>query len=132
MILMIDNYDSFTWNLVQAFRALGAEMDVVRNDVLDVDGIAALAPRALVLSPGPGNPDSAGVSLAAARLSASDANSGRTVTAERNSFSTSSATDAASIYLIFSIFGKGSSDLEISSLMIKSRPSGGTDLQLSV
>jgi anthranilate synthase/aminodeoxychorismate synthase-like glutamine amidotransferase len=67
MILMIDNYDSFTWNLVQAFRTLGAEMDVVRNDVLDVPGIAALSPRALVLSPGPGNPDSAGVSLAAAR-----------------------------------------------------------------
>jgi len=67
MILMLDNYDSFTWNLVQAFRALGADMQVVRNDELSVEGIASLAPRALVLSPGPGNPDSAGVSLAAAR-----------------------------------------------------------------
>ena len=67
MILMIDNYDSFTYNLVQAFRGLGAEMEVVRNDMIDVDGIAALRPAALVLSPGPGNPDSAGVTLAAAR-----------------------------------------------------------------
>ena len=65
MILMIDNYDSFTYNLVQAFRELGAEMQVVRNDEIDVDGIRALAPSAIVLSPGPGNPDSAGVTLAA-------------------------------------------------------------------
>ena len=65
MILMIDNYDSFTYNLVQAFRSLGAEMRVVRNDAIDVAGIQALAPAALVLSPGPGNPDSAGVTLAA-------------------------------------------------------------------
>ena len=54
MILMIDNYDSFTYNLVQYFRGLGAEMDVVRNDKIDVDGIRALKPQALVLSPGPG------------------------------------------------------------------------------
>ena len=67
MILMIDNYDSFTYNLVQAFRSLGAEMEVVRNDAIDVDGIRALRPAALVLSPGPGNPDSAGVTLAAAK-----------------------------------------------------------------
>ena len=65
MILMIDNYDSFTYNLVQAFRELGADMQVVRNDQIDVDGIRALAPAALILSPGPGNPDSAGVTLAA-------------------------------------------------------------------
>ena len=65
MILMIDNYDSFTYNLVQAFRELGADMQVVRNDQIDVDGIRALAPSALILSPGPGNPDSAGVTLAA-------------------------------------------------------------------
>ena len=65
MILMIDNYDSFTYNLVQAFRGLGAEMQVVRNDQIDVEGIRALAPSAIVLSPGPGNHDSAGVTLAA-------------------------------------------------------------------
>ena len=63
MILMIDNYDSFTYNLVQAFRELGADMQVVRNDKIDVDGIRALAPAALILSPGPGNPDTAGVTL---------------------------------------------------------------------
>ena len=67
MILMIDNYDSFTYNLVQAFRTLGADMEVVRNDEIDVAGIAARAPSALVLSPGPGNPDSAGVTLEAIR-----------------------------------------------------------------
>ena len=67
MILMIDNYDSFTYNLVQMLRALGAEMKVVRNDEIDVAGIAALAPEALLLSPGPGNPDSAGVTLEAIR-----------------------------------------------------------------
>ncbi len=65
MILMIDNYDSFTYNLVQGFRELGAEMDVVRNDAIDVEGVRALAPSALILSPGPGNPDSAGITLAA-------------------------------------------------------------------
>lgn len=65
MILMIDNYDSFTYNLVQAFRELGADMRVVRNDETDIDGIRALSPSALVLSPGPGNPDSAGVTLSA-------------------------------------------------------------------
>ena len=66
MILMIDNYDSFTYNLVQAFRSLGADMRVVRNDAVDVAGIRAMHPSALVLSPGPGNQDSAGVTLAAA------------------------------------------------------------------
>ncbi len=65
MILMIDNYDSFTYNLVQGFRELGGELEVVRNDAIDVEGIRALAPSALILSPGPGNPDSAGVTLAA-------------------------------------------------------------------
>ena len=72
MILMIDNYDSFTYNLVQYFRGLGAEMDVVRNDKIDVDGIRALKPQALVLSPGPGNPDSAGVTLAAIKAFAGE------------------------------------------------------------
>ena len=65
MILMIDNYDSFTYNLVQALRELCADMQVIRNDQIDVDGIRALAPAAIILSPGPGNPDSAGVTLAA-------------------------------------------------------------------
>lgn len=67
MILMIDNYDSFTYNLVQAFRGLGADMQVARNDKIDVDGIRALAPAAIVLSPGPGNPDSAGITLEAVK-----------------------------------------------------------------
>jgi anthranilate synthase component 2 len=61
---MIDNYDSFTWNLVQYLQALGAEVRVVRNDELDVDDIAALAPERIVISPGPCTPNEAGVSLA--------------------------------------------------------------------
>ena len=65
MILMIDNYDSFTYNLVQEMRSLGADVEVVKNDEIDVAGIAAKNPEAIVLSPGPGNPDSAGVTLAA-------------------------------------------------------------------
>ena len=67
MILMIDNYDSFTYNLVQMMRALGAEVKVVRNDAVDVAGIAAMEPDAIVFSPGPGNPDSAGVTLDAVK-----------------------------------------------------------------
>ena len=64
MLLMIDNYDSFTFNLVQYFQQLGAEVRVVRNDAMSVDEIAALKPDRIVISPGPGNPDQAGVSLA--------------------------------------------------------------------
>lgn len=64
MLLMIDNYDSFTFNLVQYFQQLGAEVQVVRNDALGVAQIAALKPDHIVISPGPGNPDQAGVSLA--------------------------------------------------------------------
>jgi len=60
---MIDNYDSFTWNLVHAFEALGAEVVVHRNDALSVDEAEALAPDRLVVSPGPGRPEGAGVSL---------------------------------------------------------------------
>ena len=67
MILMIDNYDSFTYNLVQCFRSLGADMQVVRNDEIDIAGIKRLNPEALVISPGPSCPDNAGVSLAAIR-----------------------------------------------------------------
>jgi len=64
MLLMIDNYDSFTWNLVQYLQALGAEVRVERNDALSVDAIAKLAPERIVISPGPCTPNEAGVSLA--------------------------------------------------------------------
>ena len=64
MLLMIDNYDSFTWNLVQYLQALGAEVKVVRNDELDVAAIEALAPERIVISPGPCTPSEAGVSVA--------------------------------------------------------------------
>lgn len=63
MILMIDNYDSFTYNLVQYFGELGADVKVVRNDEITVDEIAALAPEKIVLSPGPCTPTEAGVSI---------------------------------------------------------------------
>jgi anthranilate synthase component 2/para-aminobenzoate synthetase component 2 len=63
-MLLIDNYDSFTYNLVQAFAARGAEVLVYRNDAIDVDGALALEPTHLVISPGPGRPEDAGVSLA--------------------------------------------------------------------
>ena len=63
-LLMIDNYDSFTFNLVQYLQMLGAEVKVVRNDAMSVAEIAALKPDHIVISPGPGNPDQAGVSLA--------------------------------------------------------------------
>jgi anthranilate synthase/aminodeoxychorismate synthase-like glutamine amidotransferase len=63
-ILLIDNYDSFTYNLVQAFAAGGAEVLVYRNDAIDVGGALALAPSHLVISPGPGRPEDAGVSSA--------------------------------------------------------------------
>ena len=64
MLLMIDNYDSFTYNLVQYFGELGQDVRVVRNDALDVDAIAALKPARIVISPGPCTPNEAGVSLA--------------------------------------------------------------------
>src|SRR5215212_4229974 len=63
MILVIDNYDSFTWNLVQYLGELGAEMEVRRNDELTVDEIAARAPERIVVSPGPCTPNEAGVSV---------------------------------------------------------------------
>ena len=65
MLAVIDNYDSFTWNLVQYLRELGAEVEVFRNDALDVGALAALAPRAVLLSPGPSTPDNAGITLGA-------------------------------------------------------------------
>jgi len=60
---MIDNYDSFTYNLAQYFGELGQEVQVVRNDAIDVPGIHALRPSHIVISPGPGTPDDAAVSL---------------------------------------------------------------------
>ena len=62
-ILLIDNYDSFTYNLVQGFAAMGAQVEVYRNDAITVDAALQLAPTHLVVSPGPGRPDDAGVSL---------------------------------------------------------------------
>lgn len=65
MILVIDNYDSFTYNLVQYLGELGAQTRVFRNDQITLSGIARLKPSRLLISPGPGNPDEAGISLAA-------------------------------------------------------------------
>ena len=76
MILVIDNYDSFTFNLVQALEAAGAEVRVVRNDAIDPAGLEAMAAdparglRGIVISPGPGDPDDAGVSMDAVRAAA--------------------------------------------------------------
>ena len=64
-ILMIDNYDSFTWNVVQYLGELGAEVTVLRNDEVTVAQIEAMAPERIVISPGPCAPDQAGVSMAA-------------------------------------------------------------------
>jgi anthranilate synthase/aminodeoxychorismate synthase-like glutamine amidotransferase len=64
VILVLDNYDSFTYNLVQYMGELGATMHVARNDALTVEDVEALGPEAIVISPGPGNPDGAGISLA--------------------------------------------------------------------
>jgi len=63
MILMIDNYDSFTYNLVQYLKQIGEGVEVKRNDAVTVDEISAMAPQAIVISPGPGRPESAGVSV---------------------------------------------------------------------
>src|SRR5205085_10561721 len=65
MLLVIDNYDSFTYNLVQYLGELGAEVVVYRNDAISVDGIRELKPERLLISPGPGTPDTAGVTLEA-------------------------------------------------------------------
>lgn len=64
MILVIDNYDSFTYNLVQHLGSLGADIQVIRNDAMRVEQIEALNPARIVISPGPGNPNDGGVSLA--------------------------------------------------------------------
>jgi len=66
-VLMVDNYDSFTYNIVQYFGELGAEVEVFRNDEITLEGIAARAPDRLVISPGPCSPAEAGISVAAIR-----------------------------------------------------------------
>ena len=67
MLLVIDNYDSFTYNLVQAFGELGVEPVVHRNDQITIQQIRALSPRWMVVSPGPGRPEGAGISVAVIR-----------------------------------------------------------------
>ncbi len=64
MIDVVDNYDSFTYNLVQYLAEMGARVEVVRNDVLGVDELVAMQPEGVLLSPGPGRPDDAGITLA--------------------------------------------------------------------
>jgi anthranilate synthase/aminodeoxychorismate synthase-like glutamine amidotransferase len=71
-LVLVDNYDSFTFNLVQYLGELGADVDVFRNDRIDVPGIRALRPHGLVLSPGPCTPNEAGVTLAAVTALAGD------------------------------------------------------------
>ena len=67
MILVIDNYDSFTFNLVQYLGDLGEDLKVVRNDAIGLAGIEALAPEAIVISPGPGRPENSGIIVDAIR-----------------------------------------------------------------
>jgi anthranilate synthase/aminodeoxychorismate synthase-like glutamine amidotransferase len=67
VVLLIDNYDSFTWNLAHRLGELGARVEVVRNDAITVDEIARRAPERLVISPGPGRPETAGVTVEAIR-----------------------------------------------------------------
>ena len=66
-VLVVDNYDSFTYNLVQYFQQLAPEVKVFRNDAITVEGIEKLRPTHLVISPGPGDPDGAGISIEAIR-----------------------------------------------------------------
>ena len=70
MLLLIDNYDSFTWNLVHLIGAAGAEVAVHRNDAIDVAGAMALRPAGIILSPGPCDPDRAGICLDLTRAAA--------------------------------------------------------------
>jgi anthranilate synthase/aminodeoxychorismate synthase-like glutamine amidotransferase len=67
MVLVIDNYDSFTYNLVQYLGELGADVKVVRNDVMSLDGIATQKPDRILISPGPGRPESAGITMSVIR-----------------------------------------------------------------
>ena len=64
MVILIDNYDSFTYNIFQELSELGAKVEVIRNDRISVDGVLRLAPERVVISPGPGRPESAGISVA--------------------------------------------------------------------
>jgi anthranilate synthase component 2 len=66
-VLVLDNYDSFTWNLVQEMGELGATLEVRRNDTLSVEDVRALGPDGIVISPGPGRPEDAGISCALIR-----------------------------------------------------------------
>jgi anthranilate synthase/aminodeoxychorismate synthase-like glutamine amidotransferase len=63
MLVLIDNYDSFTYNVAQAFGQLGAQIEVYRNDALTVDQLEAMQPSHIIISPGPGDPDDGGISL---------------------------------------------------------------------
>jgi anthranilate synthase/aminodeoxychorismate synthase-like glutamine amidotransferase len=72
MLLVLDNYDSFTYNLVQELGGLGAEVTVCRNDALTVEAVAALAPEAVVISPGPCTPAQAGISVPLIRALGAD------------------------------------------------------------
>ena len=63
MILMIDNYDSFTYNIVQYCRELGADLQIIRNDELNIEKIVALDPEKIIISPGPASPNEAGITL---------------------------------------------------------------------
>ena len=67
MILLIDNYDSFTYNLVQMIEPMGQDVKVYRNDEIDIPAINALSPARLMISPGPCTPDKAGISISAVR-----------------------------------------------------------------
>ena len=68
MILLIDNYDSFTYNIVQMLEDMGQEVKVIRNDQIDIPGIEALNPSVFMVSPGPGSPADAGISLKAIKI----------------------------------------------------------------
>ena len=63
MILMIDNYDSFTYNIVQYCRELGADLKIIRNDEMSIEEIEKLSPQKIIISPGPASPDEAGITL---------------------------------------------------------------------
>lgn len=67
MVLMIDNYDSFTYNIVHYLRELGESVELVKNDAITLDQIRAMAPKGIVISPGPGRPEDAGISMALIR-----------------------------------------------------------------
>lgn len=72
MILVVDNYDSFTYNLVQYLAEMGARVEVRRNDEVDVDGVRRLAPEGILVSPGPGRPPGAGITLDVIRAFANE------------------------------------------------------------